>query len=211
MMYRVSVDYDFCGDDVQLYGNNEKSVLLQHLAGYYAASDEDGDALQAARDAVDAATRTGTAHLLDLTIDAAPTFYGYVLEDNRISASAAVFFDPITAADDDAAIKAAARSWLALDTGSRRHCDGFTLYRGLISTGGNLLFSRFDTVALVDFTKLDREMIRCLADPETAAYYLDDDLREKITASLPWPCTEYDFYKAYLPAHLAKFGEAFTF
>ena len=28
---------------------------------------------------------------------------------------------------------------------------------------------------------------------------------------LPWPCTEYDFYMAYLPAHLAKFGEEFTF
>lgn len=45
-------------------------------------------------------------------------------------------------------------------------------------------------------------------DYEYAVSLMDDDIREELHGELA-PCTDQEFYTAYLEKHLAKYGEEF--
>jgi len=46
-------------------------------------------------------------------------------------------------------------------------------------------------------------------DCDAAVNLMDDDLREELHAELA-PCTDQEFFDAYVKAHLEKFGEEFV-
>jgi hypothetical protein len=49
----------------------------------------------------------------------------------------------------------------------------------------------------------------CEVDYDSAVALMDDDVREVLHAALA-PCSEQDFFDAYLIAHYVKYGEVFT-
>ena len=46
-------------------------------------------------------------------------------------------------------------------------------------------------------------------DFETAVLYMDEEIRENLHFKI-CPCTEQEFFNAYVRAHKEKFGEVFT-
>lgn len=46
-------------------------------------------------------------------------------------------------------------------------------------------------------------------DYDSAVALMDDDIRESLHTALA-PCSEQDFFDAYLDAHYVKYGEEFT-
>lgn len=46
-------------------------------------------------------------------------------------------------------------------------------------------------------------------DYDTAVSYMDDEIRENLHSKI-CPCTEQEFFDAYIRAHAEKFGEIFT-